>query len=228
MSEKTIVRSMGLLTLTVLGIIVYLVISLRAGGAGVGGMRAPGQGGADVEPMVVLETEDSENLYAQFFVPEFELIDRYGEPITHEVLDGQYTVLDFFFTSCPLWCPGMTQAMRKVQQASYGTSLRFMSISIDGDVDDPAAIDEYAERYGCDEERWDYATGDPAVVAGLVMDGLRFDLGDPSDTEDSGRLINHPTRLILLGPDRRVIGLYRYDDPDEVDELIADALELVK
>ena len=102
-----------------------------------------------------------------------------------------------------------------------------MSISIDGDVDTPEAIDAYADQYGCDKDRWSFATGDPSIVASMVMDGLKFDLGDPNDSEDAGRLINHPTRLILLGPDRKVIGLYRYDDSDEVDELIVDAKKLV-
>ena len=202
---------------TLIGIGVFLLIALPR-------LNAP----KPIQPMVELETEDTENLYAEFYVPEFELIDRNGDTITHEALDGQYTVVDFFFTSCPLWCPGMTQSMWQVQQATYGTDLRLMSISIDGEVDTPEAIDGYATRYRCDEDRWDYVTGDPEVVADLVKDGLKFDLGDPNETEDSGRLINHPTRLILLGPDRRVIGLYRYDDPDEVDELIADALKLMQ
>ncbi|MGJ8635493.1 MAG: SCO family protein [Phycisphaerales bacterium] len=217
MSQKTLIRSIALLLITLIGIGVFLIIALPKL-----------NNGNTIQPMVELETEDTDNLYAEFHVPEFELVDRHGEPITHEVLDGQYTVVDFFFTSCPLWCPGMTQSMYQVQQATYGTDLRFMSISIDGDVDTPEAIDGYATRYRCDEERWDYATGDPEIVANLVKDGLKFDLGDPNDTEDAGRLINHPTRLILLGPDRRVVGLYRYDDPDAVDELIADALKLVQ
>lgn len=219
MSEKTLLRSLILLTLTVLGIILYSIIVLRSGTKH--SIANPG-----IQPIVDITTEP-ENLYSEFYVPEFKLVDRYGKPITHEVLDGQYTVVDFFFTSCPLWCPGMTQAMRTVQQSTYGTSLRFMSISIDGAIDTPAAIDEYGKRYGCDEDRWLYATGDPSIVASMVMDGLKFDLSDPSDTEDTGRLINHPTRLILLGPDRKVVGLYRYNDPDEVDELIADAMKLV-
>lgn len=215
---------MMLLLLTVVGIGVFLVFFFRGQPTGAGGGSSDGS----VAEMVELETEDSENLYSEFYLPEFELVDRYGEPITHEVLDGHYTVVDFFFTSCPLWCPGMTQSMRLVQQSTYDTGLRFMSISIDGGVDTPEAIDEYATRYRCDADRWLFATGDPSVVAAMVQDGLKFDLGDPSDTEDSGRLINHPTRLILLGPDRKVVGLYRYDDPDEVDELIADAIKHTK
>ncbi len=216
MSQRTVFRSLILLAITVVVLAVYSVVALRK--------SKPSAG--EVQPMVEL-TPDGENLYSEFYVPEFTLTDRYGEPISHEVLDGEYTVVDFFFTSCPLWCPGMTQAMHRVQQSTLGTDLRFMSISIDGDVDTPEAIDAYADQYGCDKDRWSFATGDPSVVASMVMDGLKFDLGDPNDSEDAGRLINHPTRLILLGPDRKVIGLYRYDDSDEVDELIVDAKKLV-
>jgi cytochrome oxidase Cu insertion factor (SCO1/SenC/PrrC family) len=174
-----------------------------------------------------LETEDTASLYSDFYIPQFTLTDRNNEPISHEVLDDEYTVVDFFFTSCPLWCPGMTQSMLRVQQATEGTSLRFMSISIDGDVDTPEAIDQYATNYRCDPQRWAFATGDPSIVRTMVMEGLKFDLGDPNEDDDTGRLINHPTRLILLGPDRRVLGLYRYDDPDEVDRLITDAKKLI-
>lgn len=217
MSQKTLLRSLALLLMTLIGIGVFLMIALPR-------MNSSNS----IEPMVELETEHSENLYAEFNIPEFELVDRNGETITHEALDGHYTVVDFFFTSCPLWCPGMTQSMLQVQRATAGTDLRFMSISIDGSVDTPEVIDAYATRYNSDAERWDYVTGDPEVIATMVMDGLKFDLGDPDETEDTGRLINHPTRLILLGPDRRVVGLYRYNDPDEVEELIADALKLVQ
>ncbi len=214
MNAKTLALSLGLFMLTSLGIVAYVMVSSK-------------QSAGTVQPMQELETEDSASLYSDFYVPEFTLTDRYSEPITHEALDGQYTVVDFFFTSCPLWCPGMTQSMLRVQMATEGTDLRFMSISIDGSVDTPAVIDQYATNYRCNAERWAFATGDPSIVRTMVMEGLKFDLGDPSEDEDNGRLINHPTRLILLGPDRTVIGLYRYDDPDEVDRLIADAKKLV-
>lgn len=206
MKNRTLALSLWLLVATVFGILVFLSVS-----------RAPTA--APVAP-------ENENLYTQFSIPEFELTDRDGARVTHGVLDGEYTVVDFFFTSCPLYCPGMTNAMRRVQDETAGTGLRFMSVSIDGGIDTPEVIDSYATRYGVDPDRWVFATGDPDVVAEIVREGLRFDLGDPQ-SEDEGRLINHPTRLILLGPDRRVIDLYRYEDSDQIDELIARARGLV-
>jgi len=218
MDNRVVIRSLGLLALT-LGVIIVVLFLLRPGAT-----RPPA---SQTTPHATTGSGVlDENPYAQFSIPEFSLTDRKGEPVTHAALDGEYTVVDFFFTSCPLYCPGMTNAMKRVQDATDGTDLRFMSISIDGGVDTPEVIDAYATRYGADPDRWAFLTGDPEGVAELVSEGLRFDLGDPR-IEDEGRLINHPTRLILLGPDRRVIGLYRYNDATEVDQLIADALALV-
>jgi cytochrome oxidase Cu insertion factor (SCO1/SenC/PrrC family) len=169
-----------------------------------------------------------DNPYAEFFVPDFNLIDRQGNPITHAELDGRYTVLDFFFTSCPLWCPGMSTAMAQVQRETAGTKARLMSISIDGQNDTPAIINRYANDYGADPARWKFATGDPAVVASIVRDGLKFEIGDESLTADGVRNIDHPTRLILVGPDRRVVGLYRYDDPEDIRALIQRVRELAR
>ncbi|MCC5822557.1 MAG: SCO family protein [Phycisphaerales bacterium] len=201
------------LTLLTLGLILFLVATYKPPA----GVLSDGQGSITRIP-----DEPGVNPYADFHVPEFELIDRNGDPITHAALDGRYTVLDFFFSSCPLWCPGMTAAMARVQNETAGTSARLMSVSIDGEVDTPAIISRYANDYGADPERWDFVTGDPDVVADIVRNGLRFEIGDESiDPRTGGRIIDHPTRLILVGPDRRVVGLYRFDDPDDIEELIA-------
>jgi len=222
MNHRVAIRSLILMAATLGVIALVLVVSRPA--------AAPEPASAPGAPTTpITTTKDGvidENPYAQFRIPEFTLTDRNGETVTHDALDGEHTVVDFFFTSCPLFCPGMTNAMKRVQDATEGTDLRFMSISIDGNIDTPTVIDAYATRYGVDPRRWDFLTGDPEAVAEIVSEGLRFDLGDPR-AEDEGRLINHPTRLILLGPDRRVIGLYRYNDETEIDELIADALALV-
>ncbi len=207
MNAKTLVRSLALLGFTLTAIGIFLLVTI-----------ARNKRAANPDEGIILLDE---NPYAAFHIPDFALTDQNNTPITHEVLEGQYTVVDFFFTSCPLYCPGMTGAMRYVQDQTPGHPVRFLSISIDGHLDTPAVIDDYAKRYNADPDRWIFATGDPDAVHDIVMEGLKFDLGDPKD-EDSGRLINHPTRLILVGPDRKVLGLYRYDDSQQVDELITD------
>ena len=167
---------------------------------------------------------DTDNPYAQLIIPAFKLIDSNGNEVDQSILDGQYTVLDFFYTSCPLICPTMSAAMKEVQNATADTSLKLLSISIDPEVDTPAIIKHYSEAFSADPDRWRFLTGNKDTVSILLM-GIGFDLGALS-TDEGFRNIDHPATLILLGPDRHVLKLYRYSDPDQLADLIKTAREL--
>lgn len=159
-------------------------------------------------------------------VPEFVAMDRNRQPIDQTVLDGNYTVMDFFFTSCPLYCPGMTAAMKRVQTEVESDELRLLSLSIDGEHDTPEIIGTYSDGFGAESARWLFATA-PTTTVWPMISGMGFlveyDVGSSANrpTGESLPMINHPTRLMLVGPDRRVIGLYRYTDREEIDALIA-------
>lgn len=163
-------------------------------------------------------------------VPAFSLADQNGNPIDESALDGRYTVLDFIFTSCPLYCPTMTSEMRKIQDATAGTPLRFLSVSIDGDVDTPERLREWGESFGSDPQRWVFATGPTAMTWSMARSlGFAVSLEQSEiDKADGTRAanINHPTRLLLIGPDRRVVMMASYNQPDEIAALIDRASEL--
>ena len=165
-----------------------------------------------------------DNPYADLFIPAFTLTDSNGNQVDQTILDGKYTVVDFFYTSCPLICPGMTAAMREIQNTTTDTNLQLLSISIDPTVDTPEKIHTYANAYKADPKRWRFTTGEPDMITILLM-GVNFNLGALS-TDDGFRNIDHPSSLLLIGPDRHVIGLYRFSDPDQMEELIEKAREL--
>lgn len=171
-----------------------------------------------------------ENPYAGFRVAEFRLLDHNGVWTNQMLFDGRVTVLSFFFTSCPGPCPDMTRAMRTIQDRTAGTPLRLASISVDGARDTPAIIRAFAEAYGADLARWCFLTGNPELVRTLARESIDFELREQPDYQiaapDGSRMANilHPTRLLLVGPDRRLIGVYAYNDPAQIDRLIADAL----
>ncbi|MFG0307298.1 MAG: SCO family protein [Phycisphaerales bacterium JB040] len=171
------------------------------------------------------DTADPYEPPVELVIPEFGLVDARGAPVTHHALEGRYTVLDFFFTSCPLYCPGMTAQMRRVQGEVESDRLRLMSISIDGGNDTPEVIGAYAAGFGADPERWTFATGPRERVWSIVRElGFLVEEEPGSSVTTPGgetmAMINHPTRLMLVGPDRRIIGLYRYTERDEIDALI--------
>ncbi|MEM0983194.1 MAG: SCO family protein [Planctomycetota bacterium] len=166
-------------------------------------------------------TEPSEYL-AQLGVPEFTLTDQTGSETTQTIFDGQYTVLDFIFTNCPFACPGMTTEMLRVQNE---TKARLVSISVDPDHDTPEVLAEFADTRGADTDSWTFLTGPDQVVED-ILDGLALAMAPDSDTqiplEGGGTMTNltHPTRLILIGPDRSVLGMFEYSAQGEIDLLI--------
>lgn len=208
MNPKIFFRSIILMCLTFIGIAVFWSIA------------KPQQSKMSSAPTLL----EGENPYSELFIPTFTLTDINEQEVTESILDGEYTVVDFFYTSCPLICPGMSAAMREIQNATEDTSLKLLSISIDPEVDTPQKIKTYAGAFGADPSRWKFTTGDPEMITILLM-GMNFELGE-LNSDDGFRNIDHPSTLILLGPDRHVIKLYRYSDPDQMEELIKTAREL--
>lgn len=157
--------------------------------------------------------------------PDLALTDAAGAATSTAVLDGRYTVVDFFFTNCPFACPGMVVMMRRVQDGTPD-HVALLSISVDGANDTPEIIRGYAERAGADPDRWTFTTGDPDAVAGVITTNLMMATGpDPSRVitlADGTEMANieHPTRLLLVGPDRRVIATASYTSEHAVDRLI--------
>lgn len=154
--------------------------------------------------------------------PEFALVDQDGASQTHAMLEGGYTIVDFVFTNCPLACPGMTGRMADLQDALEGTGVRFASMSLDPAHDTPAVLKEYAAHFGADHSTWSFLTGEPGVVAGIVRDGLRFELREDPETpitlRDGSKMLNiiHPVRFVLVGPRRELLGMYTYSDAEQM------------
>lgn len=171
------------------------------------------------------------NPYAGFRVADFSMIDQDGEPVGQSLFDGEVTVLAFFFTSCPGPCPAIARVMKDIQERTAGSELRFASISVDGGRDTPEVIRSFGESYGADFDRWQFLTGDAERVRGLVRESIGFELREQEDVAvpvPDGTTMNnilHPTRLLLVGPDRTLIGIYPFNDPEQVTALIGDALE---
>lgn len=169
-------------------------------------------------------------------VPEFALTDQEKRPQTETLFDGRVTVLDFFFTHCPFICPMMTLTMEDVAKELQGTSVRFVSISVDPSHDPPERLREYAIEKEIDLTRWTFLTGDYAAIERIAMGSLGFEIGPDKDPKkaitltDGASMPNvvHPSKLILIGPDRNVLGFYEYSDPQACRALVAKARAAAK
>jgi cytochrome oxidase Cu insertion factor (SCO1/SenC/PrrC family) len=162
-------------------------------------------------------------------VPEFELTNQDGQTTTQSVFDGHATVMAFVFTNCQLACPIITGRMTSVYEQAKGLNIRFVSMSVDPERDTPEALREYASKFGIEHDRWTFLTGDAATIERVATEGLKFAISeDPNDANliqlkdgTTMRNIQHPTKLILIGPDRGVVGIYDPYQQSDLDLLMS-------
>lgn len=167
-------------------------------------------------------------------IPPFGLTNQAGESVTEDLFKGRLTIACFIFTHCPLACPGMTLRMSELADALTDTPVRFASISVDPVHDTPERLRAYAAQNNADLTRWTFLTGTQPQIDAIVKSALQFALQpDPKiqiPLDDGSTMANivHPTKLLLVGPDRRILGFYETNIPGEMDNLAARAREVIK
>ena len=80
-----------------------------------------------------------------------------------------------------------------------------VSLSVDPEHDTPAVLDEYAQRFGADPDRWWFLTGDRATIYELIRDRFKLSVMENPATDPDGRgeAIAHSDRLALVDRGQR-------------------------
>ena len=104
-------------------------------------------------------------------------------------------------------------------RAIFSGRYHLLSIRIDPDFDQPAVLKDYAARFEANENHWSFATGTAEQinsVAGLF--GLFH--------EPENGLISHDLRTALIGPDGRLVQLWKSNvwTPYEIQRRVETAL----
>ena len=153
--------------------------------------------------------------------PAFTLVDQNGKDLASADLGGNYTLLNFMFTRCavPDYCPLMMRNFAEIKSAlgaEAGTDkVRLLSVSFDPQ-DTPEVLRQYAGAKGAD---WTFATGEPGEIDKLTKAfAVRL--------EQEGGTYNHGLCTALIGPDGRVLQLWRGNawKPQEVTDAVRAAL----
>jgi len=157
-------------------------------------------------------------------VRDFTLTSHRDEPFSSAELDGEVWVASFVFTSCPDVCPLITNQVANLHRRVTDERVRFVSVSVDPEVDTPARLADYAQRYGADD-RWVFLTGEPSAVREVVTQTFRVPMGAPRGDE-GGYDIAHAEQLFLVDADGVLRG--RYDtDREGMDRLARDIERLL-
>jgi protein SCO1/2 len=165
-------------TLAVLLCAGLLCLALVAGGCG-----RPNERGSFASP------SHSDGL------PDVTLIDQYGKPVPLHSLRGEPALVDFIYTRCTESCPMLTLKMSRVARRlgpALGKQIRIVSITVDPQHDNPAALRAYAKSHDADLPGWLFLTGTPAQIA-AVMAAYKLKVGREPDGS-----ITHVTEAFLL------------------------------
>jgi protein SCO1 len=112
------------------------------------------------------------------------------------VLKGKTVIVNAFFTTCTSVCPPMNRNMEKIQEAfgdRVGRDVFLVSITVDPEVDTPARLKEYAQKFHAGPG-WIFLTGKKEN-----LDWALYKLGQYVERKDDHKTIfiigNEPTGL---------------------------------
>ena len=138
-------------------------------------------------------------------LPNLALIDQNGKSVELSSLKGEYVLINFIYTSCSGTCPMLTSKMSMVEKKlapELGKKVRLVSLTLDPEHDNPAALLKYANEHGANGADWIFLTGPPAQIDTYlaIFNIKRMRAADGS--------IDHVTTSFLLGPDGHQIRQY--------------------
>ncbi len=119
--------------------------------------------------------------------PEFALLDQNGARFTLGDLRGKVAVVTFIYTTCTDTCPLLTAKMASLQRplaTDFGARVRFVSITVDPEVDTPAVLRSYAKAHGANLAGWSFLTGTPSVIDGVIRSYGAFAKRTPRGSVD--------------------------------------------
>lgn len=160
-------------------------------------------------------------------VPNYRLANQDGKAIRIHDYKGKGLLLTFIFTRCqdPDQCTLMSSNFATVNQELqkqpelYGKT-HLLSVSFDPEYDTPKVLRSYGAAYTgryTDEtfDHWEFASGSADEVKGIAQFfGLRY----YKDTQSGKEQVIHSLRTAVIGPDSKIVKVYRGNEwkPDDV------------
>lgn len=99
-----------------------------------------------------------EVLRAPRALPAAVLEDQDGRVFSLQEYQGRLLAVEFIYTNCPTVCRSLGMAFRQIRdrlpREMLGRDFALLSISFDGERDDPARLQAYAQAFGADGEHW--------------------------------------------------------------------------
>lgn len=160
-------------------------------------------------------------------LPDFELIDHRGQPLTRASLNGKWSLLFFGFTHCPDICPttllSLQEMMQSIDDADVADAIRVYLISVDPERDTTEVLRDYVTYFNPD-----------FIGATATMDRLRVltrSLGIAHDIhgrdDASGNYnVDHSAAIVLVNPEAEFAALF--SAPHDATTMARDMVRIVE
>lgn len=174
----------------------------------------------------VYESKNGKTDTVYHTVQDFSFTNQDGRTVTQKDLDGSVYVTDFFFTTCHTICPVMSTQMERIYTKFKGNpEVKFLSHTVDPEIDTLEQLRSYALKHNADSKQWVFVTGDKKQLYDIARTGYFLDAqqgdGGPDD-------FIHTQNFALIDKDKRIRGYYNGIDSTEVDQLMEDIDLLLK
>jgi protein SCO1/2 len=166
------------------------------------------------------ETKNGKSDTVFHTIQNFSFVNQDGQTVTQKDLDGSVYVTDFFFTTCHSICPIMSTQMERVVEKFKGNNeVKFISHTVDPDIDTVEQLKRYAIKHNADTKQWMFVTGSKKELYDIARTSYLLDAqkgdGGPDD-------FIHTQNFALIDKDKRIRGYYDGTDSTEVNRLIKD------
>jgi protein SCO1/2 len=136
-------------------------------------------------------------------LPDFELRDAAGMPLTARGLSGTPTLVFFGFTHCPDVCPTTLVKLAQVRRLAGLAGLKVLFISVDPERDTPEVIAQYVHAF---DPQFQGATGTSATIGalarqfGVAVNRVELPGGDYT--------MDHSAVVFLLNDAANIVGIF--------------------
>lgn len=153
-------------------------------------------------------------------IPSFSFTNQDGNTVTEKNFENSVYVTDFFFTTCHSICPVMSSQMERVSiKFKNNDEVKFLSHTVDPEIDTVEQLKDYALRHNADSKQWMFVTGDKKALYDIARNGylLEAEQGDGGPDD-----FIHTQNFALIDKDKRIRGFYDGTDSTEITQLIKD------
>lgn len=154
-------------------------------------------------------------------VKNISLTNQLGQKVSLYDIKGKVIVMDFFFTRCPTFCPGMARAMKKLQDSfkkNDSDIVQFISVSIDPLHDSLPQLRKFAEKFKVNPDSWWMVSGDKKEIYDFALQEMKAEVADSSvDTA-----FIHTQNFFLLDKEHIIRGWYNGFDSLDQQRLVRD------